>query len=300
MSEQLSFDRAKGFVALPVEVLEIELTPGAFRLLVELCRMANVDGYCWPSLDQLSGRIGRSKSAISGYIKELRAEGLVDTETQTTANGYNYRLKYRVTFWQDWRASLTGAVRSKPERSVQPAERLKESKNQINLNHCLPTAEVDQLVKDWGRCFHGAPYPAASLPPSEALITQTNLALSAEIQEDISADISDWLWDFWTTRKIAVTAKMVAGQAQSIAKSYPSLEEFQLITKALSRAWQPHWRRPPDAEAFTKLVGSAKITTAFQKHQLLKSYRNRWMLAQKTLRNAAHSGSLAATTRVAA
>lgn len=300
MSEQLSFDRAKGFVALPVEVLEIEMTPGAFRLLVELCRMANVDGYCWPSLDQLSDRMGRSKSAISGYIKELRAEGLVDTETQTMANGYNYRLKYRVTFWADWRASLRGAVRQKVERSVQPAERLEESKNQIQKNHCPPTAEVDVLLKDWGRCFQGAAYPAATSAPSPTLLQQTEDVLSDAPVTNISADISAWLCAFWAKRQVPVTAKDVADQGAILMRSKPTTAELQAIASAISQAWQPHWRRPPDAAAFEKLVATAKITTAFQKHQLLKSYRNRWALAQKTLRNAAHSGCLTATKKVAA
>ena len=85
MSEQISFNRDKGFVALPVGVLDMDLSPGAFRTLVELCRMANMEGYCWPSLTQLSDRLGRSKSAISGYLKELRGVGLVATEEQRTA-----------------------------------------------------------------------------------------------------------------------------------------------------------------------------------------------------------------------
>jgi biotin operon repressor len=149
MSETIVFDRRKGFVALPVQVLEMELTPGAFRLLAELCRMANLDGFCWPSLGQLGERLGRSKAAISGYVTDLREAGLISTETQTTANGYNYRLRYCVVFWKAWRASLSGqtgpAVEVKDsepvERSVQPVERHRGSKNHIQINH-------DQSVDD--------------------------------------------------------------------------------------------------------------------------------------------------------
>ncbi|WP_366513900.1 helix-turn-helix domain-containing protein [Planktotalea sp.] len=59
MAKPYEFDPGKGFVALPCEIMDIDLTPGAFRLLVELCRMANRTGECWPSLGQLSDRIGR-------------------------------------------------------------------------------------------------------------------------------------------------------------------------------------------------------------------------------------------------
>jgi hypothetical protein len=106
MASSLTFDPAKGFVALPCEVMNIDMSPGAFRLLVELCRMANRTGECWPSLGQLSERIGRSKAAISGYIAELREIELIETTSQKMANGYNYRLKYCVTFWKSWRSNL--------------------------------------------------------------------------------------------------------------------------------------------------------------------------------------------------
>ena len=42
------FNPAQGFVALPSDVMDIGMTPGAFRLLVELCRMANTTFECWP------------------------------------------------------------------------------------------------------------------------------------------------------------------------------------------------------------------------------------------------------------
>lgn len=303
MSEQITFDRAKGFVALPVEVLEIDMTPGAFRLLAELCRMANIDGYCWPSLDQLSDRMGRSKSAISGYIKELREAALVDTETQKTANGYNYRLKYRVTFWADWRASLRGAVTQKAERSVQPVERLEESKNHIHKNQSPPLADdvLDDLLKVWGRCFHGAPYPAAATFPAEDTVLRTDVVLgNASSETIITADIQQALRSLWARKAVEIPAQAVAVQAEVIAKTRPTPAEFAAICKGISRAWQSHWKRPPNPDAFAKLVQSAKVTTAYQKQSLLKSYRNRWRLAQNTLRNPAHSGSLTSTKKVAA
>ena len=118
MSEILDCDPNKGFVAFPVAVFDLELTPGAFRTLAELCRMANAEGQCWPSLAQVGRKLGRSRAAISGYIAELRDVGVITTEEQKMANGYNYRLRYTVTFWKEWRAGL-GKSRKRAERTVQ-------------------------------------------------------------------------------------------------------------------------------------------------------------------------------------
>lgn len=101
------FDPRSGYVALPSALLDLDLAPGPFRLLTELCRMANKAGECWPSFGQLSARIGRSKAAISGYLEALREASLVETQKQKMANGYNYRLKFRVVFWPQWRKELS-------------------------------------------------------------------------------------------------------------------------------------------------------------------------------------------------
>ena len=176
------FDPANGFVALPSDVMDIEMSPGAFRLLVELCRMANRSGECWPSLAQLSDRIGRSKAAISGYIKELREIELLQTASQKMANGYNYRLKYCVKFWQSWRAQLAQPtqkkVAQKTERSVQPSERRVNSKNNIHKNNSpeTKTAEITKLESvflEWTKLSKAAPFPSFNDTVPVELIEET-------------------------------------------------------------------------------------------------------------------------------
>ena len=82
MSASMCLDPSRGFVALPLDVLEIEMSPGAFRTLVELCRMADSDGVCWASLEQIGTRLSRSRAAISGYVAELHELALIETESE--------------------------------------------------------------------------------------------------------------------------------------------------------------------------------------------------------------------------
>lgn len=296
MSEHPSFDRKKGFVALPVEILDIDLTPGAFRTLVELCRMANAEGYCWPSLDQLSQRSGRSKSAISGYLKELRNAELIQTEEQQTASGYNYRLKYRVTFWQDWRSSLKGKTTPKSERRVQHTERLKDSKNHIYKNHSNADLDIDleKLLTQWARCFKGAPYPSAKSPPASELLRATDLYLSINTRNTspISAEISNKLSALWSELGLSSTGKDLASQREMLHGGGFSLEETTLILGHIRKNWPKHWRQFPTIQQFEKLVKNAGVTARAHKIALLKGYLKRWALAEKHLRNDTSSCSV--------
>lgn len=294
MSEHPTFDRAKGFVALPVEVLELDLTPGAFRLLVELCRMANLDGYCWPSLAQLSDRLGRSRSAISGYVKALRDAGLLTTQEQKTSNGYNYRLKYHVTFWAQWRADIAGTTRTKNERSVQPAERLSKDKNQINLNQVKGAcaSEIRDLVLDWTHCFKGAPYPLCQERPSQALLAKTRglLTESPKTNGAISADIIGTLRQLWSDIGIAEDPKSEQQQAAYLRQLTFDAGEIQQVADAIKRAWPSHWNRMPAQKQFEKLVKATKVNPASAQLKVLRGYQKRWQLAQKYLPRPAQSG----------
>lgn len=294
MSEHPSFDRKKGFVALPVEILDIDLSPGAFRTLVELCRMANAEGYCWPSLDQLSQRSGRSKSAISGYLKELRSADLIETEEQQTASGYNYRLKYRVTFWQDWRSSLRGKTTPRIERSVQPSERLKDSKNHIHKNHSAMDLDsnLDHLLGLWARCFKGVPYPSAKIIPTSQMLASTNEHLGRGAPEPISTDIAAQLTKLWTELRLDSGEAHVSEQVEWLHKSGFSESETAEIIVHIRKHWPQHWRQFPTIQQFEKLVKASGITAHAQKKNLLKSYLKRWGLAQKHLRNDTPSCSL--------
>ena len=290
MSNEIRFDRRKGFVALPVEVLELELSPGAFRLLVELCRMANLEGFCWPSLGQLGERLGRSKAAISGYIQELRDAELVTTEEQRTANGYNYRLRYCVVFWQDWRASLTGRVGradvgQKSEGSVRQGERLKEHKNQSLINHDQSDLGVlDGLTTLWANAAKGAPYPALRHAPSDQLVADTRAAVATDVPH-ISADIEPALSALW--RDLGLQSD---GVAETLAAGHLrergfSEDAFRTALEAIRAGWQAHWRRIPSPKQIDQLLKSAQIPNRTAQIKVLKSYLRRWDMVRRRAEN---------------
>lgn len=301
MSEQISFDRKKGFVALPVEVLDLDLTPGSFRTLVELCRMANPDGWCWPSLDQLSQKLGRSRSSISGYLKDLREAGLVATQEQRTANGFNYRLKYQVTFWSDWRASLgprkTAFSAQSTERSVQPVERSKDSKNQNHKNQTRGDIHdpVETVLRQWADCFRHAPYPTAVQTPSDELL-KTSMILATSAPPESNPDqkhIDKTLKDMWSTLNVDCLQDAQSSLVEFVEKSEFSPTELTEICRYLTKNWPHHWRRLPPLEQFQKMVKASGVRAHSRKIQLLKSYQKRWDKAQKLLQRPAPSYSLA-------
>ena len=298
MSEQTRFDRRKGFVALPVEVLEIDLSPGAFRTLAELCRMANAEGFCWPSLEQLSDRLGRSKSAISGYIKELRAADLVHTQEQKTANGYNYRLKYEVTFWRAWRAALSAATERPTKRRVQQDARVLETKKHNHKNQATreQDSNFDSLLRRWTRCFKGAPYPLASHSPSTDLLQETRQALSdGPRQRPADVDqIDAGLAALWQRLGLQADAATGHAHAKHLRKLDLSADELAQILLALERAWPAHWRRMPCPDSFSKLVTKTGVTSAARRRSLLEGFYKRWQKAENSLRKPTTSCSVAA------
>lgn len=290
MTESPSLDPSRGFVALPLDILEIEMSPGAFRTLVEFCRMANADGVCWPSLEQLGARLSRSRAAVSGYIAELRALSLIETETQRTANGFNYRLRYRVTFWSTWKARFRRPSSApEPERSVQPAER-KTEENQIHRNQPPPqgeggSPEAVDLNREWLRRIGGAPYPAFASEPTPELLSRTERCVETRF---ISADMRPCLAAFFAARRVALPAETLdefVVKADRIA-AIPGAPT--LLTSALRAAWRPHWKRPPGARLVDEVI--SEIAAAHPEPlaaRLLAGHLRRWDLHRKSLRRAA-------------
>lgn len=291
MSEQISFNRDKGFVALPVGVLDMDLTPGAFRTLVELCRMANMEGYCWPSLTQLSDRLGRSKSAISGYLKELRGVGLVATEEQRTANGYNYRLKYQVTFWADWRASLSSSHAQKAERSIQPVERITKDKNQNHKNQTR-VDELDDLLHKWSQCFGRAPYPQTEHAPDPRLVSETSKAIKLAEPKPISVDITPDLKTLFEGLGVHIDTPGLRLVQTHLSRLELSSEELQSVLCSIAKKWPAHWRKLPTEAQLQKLLKDTGARPRSKKRALLRSHLKRWRMAERSLRHPAASCSV--------
>ncbi len=296
MSEILDCDPNKGFVAFPVALFDLDLSPGAFRTLAELCRMANAEGQCWPSLAQLGRRLGRSRAAVSGYIAELRSVDVLFTEEQKMANGYNYRLRYTVTFWKKWRAGL-GSTRQKSERTVQQVERPLKTKNHNHIKQPVPKSEsASKLLSGWKVAVGKAPYPDFSSWPSEALLAETQTAADKQIRPAsrvISTDIAAALEQF--LHKKGLTGRCPPDMADGLAPLLGSRAALDALLEALDVEWQPHWRKSPNLYQLTRLCRSLPtISDAGTEQKLLKSYLRRWKLYRGRLPSAAFPSKVAA------
>ncbi|UWR24493.1 helix-turn-helix domain-containing protein [Sulfitobacter sp. S190] len=297
MSEIPHCDPAQGFVAFPVAIFDLDLSPAAFRLLAELCRMANTDGQCWPSLAQLGRRMGRSRAAVSGYITELRATGVLSTEEQRMANGYNYRLRYTVTFWKAFRAGLRKPpAASKPERTVQRNERPLETKNHNHKKQqSLVLQKSSKLIARWKASVGNAPYPAFEHRPLETDIIEAERLLS-EITEHstpvISADIETALSCFVADHGLTGCIK---SQAADLGQHITSEEALAALMTALNEAWQPHWSKVPNTYQLKRLLSSlGPLHDPRTERKLLRSYVQRWKLHAKTLPSPAFASKVAA------
>lgn len=88
-----------GFVRVPTSYLELPISPGAKVLLLHLCAAANERGESWYGYSDIAAMLGRSKSSIAAYVKELVELDLVEAIEQKTANGFNYRRRLKLVQW---------------------------------------------------------------------------------------------------------------------------------------------------------------------------------------------------------
>lgn len=272
LSAEAVADPTRGFVAFPMAVFEAGLRPGAFRLLAELCRMADREGWCWPTLRQLSERIGRSRPTLCADVGELRRAGLVETERQTLSNGCNARLRYRVTFWRRWRRSLSGGeTRATSATRDAPAER-RVRRAECKETRSIPNQESERvkLAEEWTSRAGRAPYPGFSVPPDADLLRRTTAITDGEACiADVDAMRTE-LRSFFQDLGVvddgkAATAALGAGIAE------PSE-----AVAALRDAWKPHWRRPPTEQQAANLFASCSSARSSAASSLLRSFLRRW------------------------
>jgi hypothetical protein len=214
----------------------------------------------------------------------------LSTEEQKMANGYNYRLRYTVTFWQAWRAGLSkqrsqdaqNRPAQKPERRVQQAERPLETKNHIHKKQ-LCQSGLKEFVLQWHKSVGQAPYPSFNEWPSTQLVEDTkalNLEVTA-VSSTISTDIEDALRDFLSQRNISCDIETLADQ---ITPLIPDRAGLKLLISALEAEWQSHWRKPPNYCQLAKVIKSLPpAQSEATQRKLLKSYLQRWKLYQRSL-----------------
>jgi hypothetical protein len=278
--EMLEFNPvATGYTALPQELMSLPMSDGAFRTLVLLCSHASSEtGECYPSQAQLAAMMGKSKGSVSAHVKELRGLGLVQTETQTCRHGGNYRLRYLVTFWRNWRAALRHRRTAPPvqpvERPVQPAGRPKEE-NHNQVNHTAaphPAAApapstarhddatmvvVDDLVRRWQEAKGSAPFPNFEAEVPRGLIIETQRVVrssTAPQAPPAPSEIRSALRRLWQDRGIVIEEPLLDDQTRLLARSPNASGLLQRLGAHLATQWPRHWRRMSTLPQFKAMI----------------------------------------------
>ncbi|WP_083098457.1 helix-turn-helix domain-containing protein [Pseudophaeobacter leonis] len=266
MSKAISIDPARGFVALPASIFDLEISPGAFRALSVLCNLSDPQGYSWASLEQLAEWVHRARSSVSSYLVELRAAGLVSTETQTRSNGANYRLKIKVLFWSKWvqaRKKCASPAPQKTERSIQPAERPTKVKHKpIKTHHSEPAASelIKKVYKAWKGLTSGVTYGQFSGAASPALMKDSEkiLATSQPPAPVPIEGIASRLKDLWGGLGVTVSISELSEMVMRCKNNSFSEGQLDALESEIQAVWKGHWKKPPATKQFATMLSSAK------------------------------------------
>ena len=83
------------FIKVPEELLDLDITPGQFKVLVNLIRYSFDDGHSYIGYTKLAAACHTSKGAIVKSVKELAALGLIDiTHRGTFSRSNDIRLTF--------------------------------------------------------------------------------------------------------------------------------------------------------------------------------------------------------------
>lgn len=284
-----------GYVAIPDEIMRTPMSDGAFRLLCILCSYADRNtGECFPRMSRLADDQGKSKAAISGYLRELRELGLVRTKERYKRRG-NCILNYLITFWSSWREQLRShtrvdkAVSNKADQDlvlpvqnaecpVQPAE---HHNNQIQVNQITTTTasdsfEADQVSSDpvvssvvegilenWKNLVRGAPYPSFNSNPGADLVQETRKIIKDLKSETVGSGTSASseqvsstdLKELWKSVDVQITENEADEHARLInAKSRQPRQSLRCLATSIRKTWKRHWRKPSTAHQLSRML----------------------------------------------
>ena len=76
----------------------MDLSHRAISVYTYLFDRANKNGECWPSIPTIANDLKISSSTVRRALKDLRKEGLVETEQRYRAKGGNSSLLYKIKF----------------------------------------------------------------------------------------------------------------------------------------------------------------------------------------------------------
>lgn len=299
MTLENHMDYAGGYVAIPDEILRTPMSDGAFRLLCILCSYADKNtGECFPRMSRLADDQGKSKAAISGYLRELRELSLVQTRERYKRRG-NSILNYLITFWGPWRERLRSHTRSdqivsntgekssalpvqEDEYPVQPVER-HNNQNQDNQNTTTAASDVDvdqaspdpvvssvvdSILENWKELVRGAPYPSFARRPSADLVEETR-----RIVQDLKSETncvnttgavdqvsSADLRTLWESIGIEITENEASEHALIInTKSGQPKQSLSSLTESIKTTWKRYWKKPSTAKQLSEMLDYTRV-----------------------------------------
>ncbi len=295
-------DFSGGYVAIPDEIMRTPMSDGAFRLLCILCSYADKNtGECFPRMSRLADDQGKSKAAISGYLGELRALGLVRTRERYKRRG-NCILNYLITFWSVWREQLRSHTRvdkvvsNKADHSsvlpvrdgecpVQPAE---HHINQTQDNQKTTTGEaviepeqrlpdpvvsgvIEKTLEKWKELARGAPYPSFCSNPSADLVEETRKIVQELKSESVGVDTSSSidqvssadLKKLWKSVNVQITNHEADEHARLInAKSRQPRQSLRCLATLIRETWKRYWKKPSTAQQLSQMLNYTRVHNA--------------------------------------
>ena len=312
-------EAAQGFLRFPNAWLRLPLSPGAKCLLMQFCAAADAEGVSWYSYAQLGEIVNRSRASVAAYVSELREAGVIDTERQRAANGFNYRLRVQVVGWramtEAWRPL---SARRKTERGVRCAERKNPtgSKTQINENQ----TQVDAISyqdnktifdkknnipcfnenheKEWRRCLRHPDDAAFDKTPSDALLeavithAERLAAHHAPLTRDEAAREAEVALRAFTRRHgLSSTETAISEGAAVLAHRLRTEKGIAASLETLGTEWPKHWRRLSTPAQLSKWLEAklAENTRRFEDLSELWRFRNRALRAREELRRRARA-----------
>ncbi|MEI4263971.1 helix-turn-helix domain-containing protein [Roseovarius sp. D0-M9] len=301
MTPENHMDFSGGYVAIPDEIMRTPMSDGAFRLLCILCSYADKrTGECFPRMSRLADDQGKSKAAISGYLRELRGLGLVETKERYKRRG-NCILNYLITFWSSWRDRLRAHTRiekTDPNKADQisvltvqedecPIHSDEHHNNQIQDNQNTTTVApdqksdqgssdpivssvVDQILERWKGLVRGAPYPSFSSRPPVKLVEETRSIVQKMKSQalidggfDAEEQVSTIdLAELWKSVGVPVSEEEATEHAQLInTKSGQPKETLQRLAVSMSESWKRHWKKPSTAKQLSEMIDYIRVYT---------------------------------------
>jgi hypothetical protein len=314
-----STSAADGFLRFPRRWMSLPLSPGAKCLLMHFCGAADESGASWYSFGQIGAIIQRSRASVAGYVRELRDAGLIETERQRTANGFNYRLRIRILGWEDmlraWRTKRAPSQRP-VERCIRYAERKNPTGSEKEISETeTPAGESDrpspahttfgaEREAEWRRCAGDETGIGFASPPSAELlhaVLQEADRLNAVhdiLEENDATDVAvTALRTLCSRRRLSADADGIASAAAVIGRRIRTRDGLRRAVARLDAEWPPHWRRLSTAEQIDRWLTDVLRADprAFEDVGAVWRFRNRalrarWELARHSVRKGSDAG----------